>query len=341
MNKLLDIIKCLENKRINKTDYKSFIGDYLNFIDVTNCDPTSMFRSMNTLPMFLERIKLSPLIINSMKELTIVNELSNKMFDNSIINEKFNKSDENDMSLTFINSLNQTSKDVKNRHEMMLGCFKYNNKWYVVTEPIDCKKYNIILSQENIVVNTHNHVFNKEKIITNILENSEYNSEELLITQDVEGRLEILIRKGLVNYHNKKIKSKTSIDLIGILCVEILVKSYEFHVRDDLNLLRVIQNGSVTTTDSNSVLEVSNEPLMLIINHKQKWENSIERNTDLTVKDGNIRDVFIKLVLKCNTYGDISSIKTTSNIPLSSHGINELLEMVLSGINTNFVVINV
>ncbi len=205
MNKLLDIVKRLENKQINKIDYKSFIEDYLNFIDVTNCDPTAMFRNMNTPPMFLERIKLRPLIINSIKELTIVNEPFNKTFNNSIINEKFNKSGENDMCLTSINGLNQTSKDVKNRNEMMFGCFKYNTKWYVVTESIDCKKYNVILSQENIIVNTHNHVVNKERIKTNILENSEYGIEELLIIQDVEGRLDLLIRKGLVNYRNKKI----------------------------------------------------------------------------------------------------------------------------------------
>ncbi len=128
---------------------------------------------------------------------------------------------------------------------------------------------------------------------------------------------------------------------MNILGVKIPTKSYEFSIKDDLNLLYVIQNESVTTMDSNSMLEVSSEPLMLIINHKQKWENSIERNTDLTVRDSDIGNVSIKLILKCNPYVGISSIKVTINIPVSLHGINKLLEMFLSRINTNFVVINV
>ncbi len=91
--------------------------------------------------------------------------------------DKLNKLNKRDPYTTYINNLYliRDKKDVKIKHQMLSKWFKYNNKWLIIIDFTNSKKYDMFQRTKGITVNIYDHyVISNKREMANVLKYLEY-----------------------------------------------------------------------------------------------------------------------------------------------------------------------
>ncbi|PIM96311.1 Chaperone protein DnaJ [Candidatus Hodgkinia cicadicola] len=336
---LLGITEDANNSQIKKAYHELSMKYHPDLADKSNSKLTSWLKNINKAYNILKHDRTRNVYDKFHEGTNYTSESFNRPFNSSVINKKANKLDGRDIHLTYAISLEQISekKPIKVEYETFIACLKCKNKGWVVTTGTvscnNCKGYGTISKKEGVIVNIHSCFVCNGKGTINVLDCSGCDGNGRLVGKHVvKLELNVLTKEGCLVRFDKRGEAGTNAGLIGNLYVKLIVKSHEFYIRDNLNLYCIVRIKPITAImGGNVVLKTTTKSLMFILIPTTKEENIYLKQTGrgLEGENGNVGDVIIKLMLKCNIYGNTLSVDISTSTLVILYRINKLLEVIL------------
>ncbi|PIM94810.1 Chaperone protein DnaJ [Candidatus Hodgkinia cicadicola] len=336
---MLGITKDVNNDQVKKAYHKLSMKYHPDLVNKTNSRLISNLKDINNAYNILKHDKTRGIYDKFHEGTNCTSESFDRMFDSSTVNKKSNKLDGRDIYLKYAISLEQLNekRTIGIEYETFIECLKCKNKgWVITTGSVSCnycKGYGTNFKKEGIIVNINSCLICKGRGKINVLECLGCNGSGRLVgKRDVKLEINALTKEGCLICFNKRGEAGTNTGLVGNLYIKMIVKSHEFYIRNNLNLYCIVRIKPMTAiVGGNVVLKTTTKSLVVIPIPTKKEENIYleEKGKGLEGGNGDVGNIFIKLMLKCNVYGNTLSVDISTNTLIILYRINKMLEVIL------------